>query len=71
MVKRYQQLVQEHMNASEPLSAGLKSLPNKVSSFASTQAAWRFYANEAVTLSALQAPLIAAAHAGIAAHCSQ
>jgi hypothetical protein len=59
------------MNASEPLSAGLKSLPNKVSSFASTQAAWRFYANEAVTLSALQAPLTAAAHAGIEAHCSQ
>lgn len=71
MVKRYQQLVQEHMNASEPLSAGLKSLPNKVSSFASTQAAWRFYANEAVTLAALQAPLTAAAHAGIEAHCSQ
>lgn len=59
------------MNASEPLSAGLKSLPNKVSSFASTQAAWRFYANEAVTLSALQAPLTAAAHDGIAQHCSQ
>jgi hypothetical protein len=59
------------MNASEPLSAGLKSLPNKVSSFASTQSAWRFYANEAVTLSALQEPLTAAAHAGIEAHCSQ
>ena len=39
------------MNASEALSAGLKAVPNKVSSFASTQAAWRFYENEAVTLS--------------------
>jgi hypothetical protein len=59
------------MNASEPLSAGLKSLPNRISSFASTQAAWRFYANESVTLSALQEPLTAAAHDGIEQHCSQ
>jgi len=58
------------MNASEALSAGLKSIPNKISSFASTQAAWRFYKNEAVSLSKLQEPLTAAAHEGIAAHCS-
>ena len=59
------------MNSSEKLSAGLKALPDKVSSFASTQAAWRFYANESVTLSKLQEPLTAAAHEGIANHCSQ
>ncbi len=59
------------MNSSEPLSAGLKALPDKISSFASTQAAWRFYANESVSLSVLQAPLTAAAHEGIAKHCSQ
>ena len=36
----YQQhLVLEHMNSSERLSAGLKALPDKISSFASTQAA--------------------------------
>ncbi|MDP2903867.1 MAG: hypothetical protein Q8N96_12310 [Methylovulum sp.] len=61
----------EHKNSSEPLSAGLKALPNKISSFASTQAAWRFYANESVSLSILQGPLTAAAHEGIAKHCSQ
>ena len=59
------------MNSSEKLSAGLKALPDKVSSFASTQAAWRFYANASVTLSKLQEPLTAAAHEGIANHCSQ
>ena len=40
---RYQRLVTEHMNSSERLSAGLKALSDKISSFASTQAAWRFY----------------------------
>ena len=59
------------MNSSERLSAGLKALPDKISSFASTQAAWRFYRNESVSLSVLQEPLTAAAHEGIAKHCSQ
>lgn len=59
------------MNSSERLSAGLKALPNKISSFASTQAAWRFYQNESVSLLKLQEPLTEAAHEGIAAHCSQ
>jgi hypothetical protein len=63
--------VLEHLNASEPLSAGLKSLPDKVGSFASTQAAWRFYANESVTLAKLQEPLTAAAHEGIDRHCDR
>jgi len=54
------------MNSSEPLSAGPKALPDKISSFASTQAAWRFYANESVSLSVLQGPLTATAHEGIA-----
>ena len=57
------------MNASERLSAGLKALPDKHSRFASTQAAWRFYGNESVSLQVLQAPLTAAAHEGIAQHC--
>lgn len=69
--KRYHRLVAEHMNASELLSAGLKALPDKVSSFASTQAAWRFYQNESVTLAKLQEPLTAAAHDGILAHCTE
>ncbi|WP_304894984.1 hypothetical protein [Methylicorpusculum sp.] len=66
---RYQRLVIEHMNSSERLSAGLKALPDKISSFASTQAAWRFYQNESVSLSKRQEPLTVAAHHGILAHC--
>lgn len=66
---RYTRLVTEHMNSSERLSAGLKALPDKISSFASTQAAWRFYGNDSVSLNTLQAPLTAAAHEGIAAYC--
>jgi hypothetical protein len=58
------------MNSSDPLSAGLKALPDKTSSFASTQAAWRFYQNESVSLPKLQEPLTAAAHEGIREHCS-
>ena len=71
LFRRYEQLVTESMNASEALSAGLKAVPNKISSFASTQAAWRFYKNEAVTLSKLQEPLTAAAHAGIKQQCGE
>lgn len=46
-------------------------MPDKTGSFASTQAAWRFYANESVSLPILQGPLTAAAHEGIEKHCSQ
>lgn len=61
----------EHVNGSEKLSAGLKAIPNKISRFASTQAAWRFYANEKVSLSILQNPLMVAAHEGISTHCTE
>ena len=69
--ERYVRLVAEHMNSSEGISAGLKALPDKISSFASTQAAWRFYANDKVSLQTLQEPLTAAAHEGVAAHCQR
>lgn len=59
------------MNSNDRLSAGLKALPDKISSFASTQAAWRFYGNDSVSLQTLQEPLTAAAHEGIAAHCDE
>ena len=70
MVKRHQQLVTEHLNSTDTLSAGLRALPNKISSFASTQAAWRFYKNPSVTLTKLHEPLLLSAHEGIATHCS-
>lgn len=66
---RYERMVQSYMKVSEALSAGLKALNDGVSSFAHTQAAWRFYANPAVSLPVLQAPLTAAAREGIAERC--
>ncbi|MEZ5534334.1 MAG: hypothetical protein R3F02_13070 [Thiolinea sp.] len=58
------------MNVSQSQAAGLRSLPNKVSSFASTQAAWRFYDNERVTLPALAAPLLERAHLQVERYCT-
>jgi len=56
--RRYQQLVQEHLQLSQSVAAGLNALPGTGSSFASTQAAWRFYQNESVSLPALVQPLL-------------
>ncbi len=63
-------MVTEHLNSTDTLSAGLRALPNKSTSFASTQAAWRFYKNPNVTLTKLHEPLLVAAHEGIAKSCS-
>jgi Transposase DDE domain len=69
LVRRYERLVKEHVNGSHKLSAGLKALPDRTGSFASTQAAWRFYGNEDVTLPKLQEPLTHAAVQGMQQHC--
>ena len=60
----------EHLNSTDTLSAGLRALPNKSTSFASTQAAWWFYKNDSVSLTKLYEPLLIAAHESIARHCS-
>jgi hypothetical protein len=59
--KRYCLLVQQHLRVATPLTTGLAALPDLAQAFASTQAAWRFYANERVTLPALAQPLLDAA----------
>src|SRR5688500_3822303 len=45
------------MHAVSSLAAGTASLPSGVSSFAETQAAWRFYNNPRITLAELVEPL--------------
>ncbi len=65
--KRYQQLVQEHLQISQSVAAGLNALPGTAQSFASTQAAWRFYRNENVSLPALAQPLIEQGRAALRA----
>ena len=64
--RRHQHLVQEHLRVSQRVAAGLKALPGAATSFASTQAAWRFYHNERVGLPALAQPLIAHGRAALA-----
>jgi len=65
--KRYQQLVQEHLQIGQSVAAGLNALPGTATSFASTQAAWRFYRNASVSLPALAQPLIAQGRAALQA----
>jgi len=67
--KRYQQLVEESLSTNDVLSSGLRSLPDEISSFASTQAVWRFYKNDSVSLQKLQEPLLPAGHDSVITHC--
>jgi hypothetical protein len=69
--KRYQQLVQEHLQLSQTVAAGLNALPGTASSFASTQAAWRFYQNESVSLPVLAQPLLEQARHSAVAACQE
>jgi hypothetical protein len=62
-------LVAEHLSDADRLAAGLRALPSSSQSFAATQAAWRFYSNERVTLPMLAEPLIEAATAGVREKC--
>jgi hypothetical protein len=50
-------LVESHLQAAPKLAAGVASLPSAGSSFAATQAAWRFFNNDQIPLSALVEPL--------------
>lgn len=55
--KRWLKLVRSQMKSASPLAAGVGSLPSATQAFAATQAAWRFYNNERVTLPELIEPL--------------
>ena len=53
----------------DKLAPGLRALPDVKSSFASTQAAWRFYGNDLTCLPTLQEPLLAEAYKGVVERC--
>jgi hypothetical protein len=55
--QRYSILVQQHAHSAGKLSAGPSAPPDANSAFAATQAAWRFFTNERVTLLRLVEPL--------------
>ncbi len=59
--KRYALLVQQHVHAANPLSAGPSAPLGAASAFAATQACWRFLNNERMTLPQLAEPLWAVA----------
>jgi hypothetical protein len=60
---RFFQLVAEHEHVLTEVTSGLSALPGTAKPFASTQAMWRFLANDSVTLSALIEPIQDAARA--------
>lgn len=64
-------MVTEHIRVGEKLAPGLRALPDTQGSFASTQAAWRFYQNEQTCLPSLAQPLLAEAHKGVAERCDR
>lgn len=71
LVDRFEILVQEHLAPTQRLAAGLRALPDTATAFAHTQAAWRFFNNQRVSLPGLaQAPL-QALHEGAAFACQR
>src|SRR5262249_50661457 len=58
---RYVMLVEAHQRVASKVAAGLAHLPNTATAFAATQAAWRFFNNDRIALTALAEPL---QHAG-------
>jgi len=67
--RRYQQLIKEHLQVAQSVAAGLNALPGSAQSFASTQAAWRFYSNQSVSLQTLAQPLWQQARQEVATQC--
>ena len=75
--RRYKRLVVSHLRPADRLAAGLHD-PGAAagpgggaSSFAATQAAWRFYGNGSVTLPQLAGPLVECGRAAVAACCDR
>ena len=59
MQRRYRILVQQHLSLTQSVATGLRSLPHTGQPFSAAQAAWRFFANERVTLPILAEPILA------------
>jgi len=58
-----------HMSCLHTVAAGLRALSGVASSFAATQAAWRFYANDHISLPQLAEPVIACARTQVPHAC--
>jgi hypothetical protein len=69
--QRYQQLVGENLSPTAQVAAGLRSLPGTAQAFASTQAAYRFWSNDSVTLQQLAQPLLTEARVAVNRDCGR
>lgn len=71
MRRRYLSMVECHSAANQALASGIHALPDVRTAFATTQAAFRFFQNERVTLRALAEPLIEAARRQVDESCDE
>ena len=69
--KRFWTLVASHMAVARPQAAAMVKLPSAPSSFAATQAAWRFFNNERVSLHDMMVPIRDAGRQACKASCSK
>jgi hypothetical protein len=58
LCRRYSDLFLTHLSVAQKVAAGFHANPALGTSFAATQAAWRFFNNDAVTLPVLAGPLL-------------
>lgn len=56
--RRYERLIVEHLSPAQRVAGGLRVLPGTADTFASVQAAWRFYGNPRIRLPTLIEPMI-------------
>jgi hypothetical protein len=69
--RRYRELVMGHLQATQGLASGIHSLPGAATSFAATQAAYRFFKNHRISLRNLARPLIDAGRQAAATECQR
>lgn len=69
MQRRYRELVMGHLQATQGLASGIHALPGTGTSFAATQAAYRFFNNHRISLRNLARPLIDAGREQAATAC--
>lgn len=67
--RRYRQQVQEQLASPTVVAAGVRSLPGTGRALSATQATYRFFASDAISLPALAFPLLQAARDGIEQEC--
>jgi hypothetical protein len=69
--RRYSDLFLTHLSVAQKVAAGFHANPALGTSFAATQAAWRFFNNDAVTLHVLAGPLLEFARHQIPLACDE